>query len=418
MSQKNAILVLGYNNTRVNDVKTIKHEAAKLLNAVTVLCKKDPVAEDFLAADYVINVGLAGTTSDVADVRQELKKQLLNPVALLPFSDQGTQLGASLAKEFGLIGPDVNLIHGALDKYTFRQLENAANNAPIGYKKIKSQMVESLDQLKQIYSKLDGNVFLKPAKEGNSRGCINLKIEKNLEVAWNQVEAYVTSGIVAEELILNGIEYSWDHVAGASWITEKKTTQDEYRAEYQQIVPAPISEIKAQTLTNAGKFMASLVGSNNGACHNEIFIFNDGSGVAGVEPNLRPAGSRVWDLASLAFDNFNSWEEWILWACGKKVYSNTKLKRNFFAGVRFLKSPKNGILNKVSDLPADQLALNNNVELIDLVWTKAVGAKVSGTARDNADYIGYIILKSSNYDDLSTSLDAVSTQLESSVLVV
>jgi len=69
-------------------------------------------------------------------------------------------------------------------------------------------------------------------------------------------------------------------------------------------------------------------------------------------------------------------------------------------------------------LPADQLALNNNVELIDLVWTKAVGAKVSGTARDNADYIGYIILKSSNYDDLSTSLDAVSTQLESSVLVV
>ncbi len=378
----------------------------------------NPISEDFLAADYVIDVGLSGNNNDVEIVKSFLSKNNLNAIALLPFSDQGTQLGAVLAQEFSLPGSDVTLIKGALDKYEFRQLEHNANNMPAGYKKIKSEKIESLEQLKKIYNKLHGNVFLKPAKEGNSRGCINLSIEKDLIKAWKQVEPYLSSGVVAEELISGGVEYSWDHVGGFSWITEKKTTQDEYRAEYQQIVPAPINDNIANTLTTTGRFMGSLVGFNNGACHNEMFIFNNTEESVAVEPNLRPAGSRVWDLASFAFDKFNAWGEWILWASGNKNYEYRSLKRNFYAGVRFLKSPKSGALNTFSNLGVDKLLGNHNIELLDLVWTKKVGDQVSCIVRDNADYIGYIIARSNKYDDLSTSLDEISQKLESSISIV
>lgn len=66
---KNAVLVLGYNNTRINDVRKIQQKANDYLDAKTVLCKKSPTAEDNAAADYVIDVGLDASEINVEKVR-------------------------------------------------------------------------------------------------------------------------------------------------------------------------------------------------------------------------------------------------------------------------------------------------------------------------------------------------------------
>ena len=67
---KNAILVIGYNNTRINDVKKIREKAKLCLGALTVLCKKDPTEADKIAVDFAIDVGLENKQENVNIVLQ------------------------------------------------------------------------------------------------------------------------------------------------------------------------------------------------------------------------------------------------------------------------------------------------------------------------------------------------------------
>ena|SRR3990167_11183107 len=413
---KNAVLVLGYNNTRINDVRKIQQKANEHLDAKTVLCKKSPTIEDNAAADYVIDVDLNGDETNVEKVRGYCDQHGLNIVALLPFSDPGTQLGAALAKSLGLNGPNPEQVKSALDKGYFRQQESNAQNVPFGYKKIKSEKVTSFEQLQNLYKDFDGKVFLKPASEGNSRGCININQEENLKNAWTQVSKYLNGGIVAEELIDTGYEYSWDHVAGYSWITEKETTKNNYRAEIQQILPAPVSNATAKCISDAGMFMSDLSGSNQGACHNEIFYIVESNNVMAVEPNLRPAGMRIWDLAAIAFENFDPWKEWLLWAANKHDSTQKKLKQNYFVGIRMIQASKSGVLEKISAIDLIELS-SETVDTVELTWTKKIGDSITHDVKDNSEFIGFIIAKSKDYLQLTHFLGAVCNELSNKVII-
>lgn len=407
---KNAVLVLGYNNTRVNDVRKIRQKAQTYLDAQTVLCKKSPTSEDYAAADHVIDVGLDGNEPNVSVVINDCAQLGLNIVALLPFSDPGTQLGAALAKRLKLNGPSPEKVKAALDKGCFREQEASAKNAPAGYKKIKSEKVTSFEQLQNLYNNFGGKVFLKPASEGNSRGCINTAREKNLENAWGQVSKYLEGGIIAEELIDVGHEYSWDHVSGYSWVTEKETTQNEYRAEIQQILPAPLNSTVTKFISDAGAFMSDLSGSNQGACHNEIFYTEETNNVIAVEPNLRPAGMRIWDLAAIAFENFDPWKEWLLWAAGENNSAPKELTQNHYVGIRMIQAPKSGVLEKISTINLADIS-RNSVEVIELTWTKKTGDSITHVVKDNSEFIGFIIAKSKNYSKLSDTLPIICNEI-------
>jgi hypothetical protein len=409
---KNAVLVLGYNNTRIDDVRKIKKSAKSNLDAITVLCKSAPTQADLEAADLVIDVGLRGTAEEVQKVKDALVANYLSPVALLPFSDPGTQLGAALSHALNLRGADPELIRGALDKHSFRTLEARSSAAPSGYRKVASTLIHSLAELVDTYDRYGGQGFLKPAQEGNSRGCIHLSKQADLQNAWDQVSIYADGGIVLEELIEGGAEYSWDQVNGYAWITEKKTTQDAYRAEYQQIVPAPLSENHSAKLSETGAYMSGLVGNGMGACHNELFLFASTDETVAVEPNLRPGGMRIWDLASLAFRNFNPWDEWIRWAAGAQAPGTRALERQFYAGIRYLRSGVDGLFPAPSTIAPDTDAATSNCELIEVVWTRKPGDKVSSSITNNADYVGYFILRAEKYEDLCHGLDAVADALE------
>jgi hypothetical protein len=411
VNKTKAVLVLGYNNTRINDVRKIREKAKQHLNAITILCKKNPNQEDKGSVDHAIDVGLELSDENINKVSEELRNIAASPIALLPFSDPGTQLAGGLTKIFPLQGPDQNKIQAALNKRTFREFEQQATNIPNSYKRIKSIEIQSIEQLKSLHKELKGKIFLKPAKEGNSRGCINLMSVQDLEKSWDEINKYLSAGIVAEELILGGAEYSWDHVNGYSWVTEKRTTNDYYNTEYQHIVPAPLDKKAAQSISEAGEFMANIAGYKNGACHNEVFYFADSNKVCAVEPNLRPAGGRIWDLANLAFDNFDPWKEWILWSSGKVDSNKKKLNHTYFSGIRKIRALKNGILEHLPSYKISDFTYQD-IELIDIIWTKKIGDLLSSITKDNSDYVGHIIARSKNYNLLNDSLEKICINLQ------
>lgn len=404
---KKVFVVIGYNNTRINDVRKIKSKAAELFGASTVLCKTSPDDGDRTAVDYVIDVKLDGDVSDMSAVLNFARNHELEIIGVLPFSDTGIMLGAQLCHELSLPGPDMEKCQGALDKYRFRQLEQNCTNTPHSYRVVNSTVVTTFSAFEEVCKKFEYRCFLKPLREGNSRGCIEITVDSNLQSCWEEVSPYLKGGIVVEALIEGEREFSWDHVAGYNWITEKKTTPNQYRAEYQEIVPARLSADTSAVIAAGGAHIAALTGSNGGACHNEIFLLKDGHSVSGVEPNLRPAGGRIWDLAALAFEQFDPWANWLRWSTGGSLITSHELNFKAYAGIRFIESPYDGTFREPSGYEEGlRRSLDTSVELCELFWTKKQGQSVRQTARDGSDYVGYIIMRCSSYEKLEIALES------------
>jgi hypothetical protein len=413
---KEAILVLGYNNTRINDVRKIREKANQSLGAITVLCKKDPTEIDKSAVDFAIDVGLEQSDENIQTIINTCKENDTKIIGILPFSDQGTQLGALLAQRLNLPGALPEKINAALNKHEFRAKEKELNK-PQGYIAVNAKKITSLEELQTTFQEFDSALFLKPMSEGNSRGCIAIKKYEDCESAWNEVKKYLSGGITAEKLIENAQEYSWEHVAGYSWITEKMTTQSQYRAEPQHILPAPISKAEADVLTAGAKFMAELSGYNGCPCHNEIFLLNSKTEVMAVEPNLRPAGGKLWDLSTYAFENFDPWVLWINWATGKVDSTSKPLKQKCFAGMRFIIARRDGKIKNIALSDLAQLSEKAPGNYIELVWTKKAGDMVTSCPHDNADFLGYVTATSDDYNSLAAKLLEAEELLAKSCLI-
>ena len=255
---------------------------------------------------------------------------------------------------------------------------------------------------------LGGKAFIKPAKEGNSRGCQVIECIEQCEAIWASLAPYREAGILVESLIENAKEFSWDSVAGKQWITEKHTTEGHYRAEYQQVVPACLTPADEILLRSAGEHMRELVSPSNGAWHNEIFLLPGAT--AAVETNMRPAGMHIWDLAMLSFENFNPWLLWLRWAAEGK-YTAEPLKQNYYSGIRMLRARVSGTLQALPDV--EQLALQAGITLHEASFSAKIGDILNGEIKTNADFIGHIILRDSSHEQLLNSLETLATAIES-----
>ena len=403
-------IVVGYNNVRIYDVAKIRIEAKKNFDAKILLIteKKSPIDEQF--ADYVIEAALDITqlVTSAELIHQYLVTESLSPIGVLPFSDRGVPLGALLAQHNALPGAHPGQAKAGLDKQVFRQLDADASFHPIGYQTVISKPVSSLDELKILVETLGGKAFIKPAKEGNSRGCQVIEGTDDCEAIWASIAPYHDAGILVESLIENAKEFSWDSVAGKQWITEKYTTEGHYRAEYQQVVPAYLTSENETLLCSAGEHMRQLVSLSNGAWHNEIFLLPGAT--AAVETNMRPAGMHIWDLAMLSFDNFNPWLLWLRWAA-EGEYIIEPLKQNYYSGIRMLRAHTSGTLQALPNV--EELSKQTGVEVYLHDFSVKVGDNLNSEIKTNADFIGYIILRDRSYKQLLNSLTILSEAIES-----
>ena len=412
---QNAVMVVGYNNTRVYDVKKIRTCAAEYFGAKTILCKKSPTAADFAAADYVIDTGLEAKQELADNVINQCNALHLNIIAVLPFSDQGTQLGAVLAQTLQLPGANPEQVSAGLDKNLFRSLEAKAENKPASYKPIVAIRINSKEELQNLLMKTPSGLFIKPCQEGNNRGCLSVSSLEDCDYAWSMVEKYKAGGIMVEELVSGAQEYSCDAIGSVAWLTLKDTAiyASGARGEIQYIIPAPESENETARKLAVGRFMAELCGAFGGAYHNEIFVKPDS--IMAVEPNLRPAGGRIWDAAQMAFADFNPWLTWIKSRAGESI-ADVHLTRNYYVGMRLIEVTRSG---SIASLPDLQTKIYGTSEVVELVWLKKVGDTIITDIHDNADYVGYILVRNKdNAAELSAALKEITADLAHRINVI
>ncbi|EFC81284.1 hypothetical protein [Parafrankia sp. EUN1f] len=420
-------VLTGYNNTRVYDVAKLRDLCHQEYRARLVLVTDQPKPQDAAATDVVIAAPLSPLgqpgpdgpdggsdepqAPDAAAVAGQVAAQLdrhdLRPIGVLPFSDRGVVLGAHLAARFGLPGAEPARALLGLDKHRFRAVESASADHPAGYTPLRSLVVHSLAEFEAAVARFGGTAFVKPTSEGNSRGCQHVPDLAACPALWAALEPYHDRGVMVETLVTGAREYSWDFVGGARWLTEKRTTSGRFRAEFQQIVPAPLDEVQTALLDQAGAHVRQLVSPSNGAFHTELFLLE--RGVAAVETNLRPGGMHIWDLARLAFPGFDPWREWLRWSTtGAVVHSRPQAQA--VSGIRMLRAPRDGVVVSVPDVAA--VADELGIPLHDGELRTAPGQRVRAEIADNAGFVGQIILVADDAATLLDRLDRLSEAVE------
>lgn len=412
------VAVFGYNNVRIYDVMKIRDIVVELYGAKLLLCKDNITPDDLKAADYCCDVSLErgeeSNESELGKIKSFCIDNSIKIIGVLPFSDKGVVLGSYVASKFGLVTDDYDKALACLDKVEYRNLENTYSPLPQSYRKPKFTLVSSKEELLSFYEKLRGNIIIKPTSEGNSRGCFIVRCKEDIKLALEEVSNYFSTDVMVEECIEYEQEYSYDQVAGVAWLTEKETTDAPYCAEIQQIVPAPLPKSEYDNFLELGKTMAEISGSKGGAAHNEFLITKD-KFFYGVEPNRRPAGSHIWDLAMLAYPDFNIWKAWVRWVVDE--IEQTKLDSNkYYAGIRMITAPKSGAIKNIKT-DCVSIISESTDEIIEIRFSKKIGEHVSPIVKDNSGFIGHVIARSTEPSDLKSLLYKISLEASACVEV-
>jgi hypothetical protein len=413
MKTKPCIAIFGYNNTRIYDVYKIKNLIQEEYGAELLLIKEGITQEDLNVTPYCLD-----HKPEDPQISQSLQNYLsdhqLILKACLPFSDKGVIGAAHASRELNLFGDDAPSSFAMLDKNLFRELENKISINSEFYKKPFFHKIFNADEARACFSK-NGAFFIKPTSEGNSRGCMKIETLQDLENWILNYGQNSKNGVICEEILSDSNEYSFDGVAGQYWITQKFTTTGAYRAEYQHIIPAPLSPQKHNQIHSLLKPLLSDLGSNGGAFHHEFFILDD-ERVASVEPNRRPAGMWLWDLASWSFPGFNLWLAW-LQKCVHGQTFQAPIKTDGFSGVRGVifkihevKKHRDQQYEQIKSINIEQIEtqlkeLNKN-NLYKFSMLKKVGDTVTSLPKDNSDFLAFIAIKNENYEELLINLDA------------
>jgi hypothetical protein len=223
-------MVVGYNNVRIFDVLKIRQRCREHLDAGLVLVVEQERPGDRESADLLLCTSFepALTQTSLRDLLDTLATQGIEVEGVLPFSDRGVPLGTALAAALGLPGGDPARAAAGLDKATFRALEQASPTHPDGYLAINCTEVGTFADFERAVRAQGGRAFVKPAREGNSRGCRAVHRLVDCEPAWRALAPYQAGGVVVEALVEAQAEYSVDHIAGFGWVTEKTTTVQRY----------------------------------------------------------------------------------------------------------------------------------------------------------------------------------------------
>jgi hypothetical protein len=448
---KKAILVFGYNNTRVYDIERIVQIAQNDYNACVVLCKDQITDIDKKLTPYTLEVRLEFAVMDhMNELCEQIDKYMLNnqlqAIGCLPFSDKGVPLGSYYADYKQLPCDDPKLAFAGIDKHCFRQLEQQKIYTPLWYKKPLFYKVNSIEQVEKIIKQEcsnNGNTqnnintdnsisgtaksfFIKPVAEGNSRGCIEIGNINDLQHNAKLLNQYAATGLIVEECIKHSQEFSFDGVGDFHVITEKMTSRGRYRVETQHILPAPISPDCYSRLMQAGHIVSELVGSRGGAIHNELFLDYRNGSVYCVEPNRRPAGLKLWDWIKIAYPEVDCWQQWLDWAVGAEYKFNISssssssiqmpttfpIKNRYFVGCRMLQSSRAGVLKNMASITSQLSTLRNDECIVEINITKKDNESITNKLKDNSDFIGYVVCKHEDSNALRKLLDYYQVVIE------
>lgn len=416
------LLIVDYNLVRFDDVKIMTDYAKSHYQLQVILIRPNATEIDNRIADVVID--LDPRSKDFLDVAyQQLQPYYPQIKAGIVFSDNAVFYGAQLLKKLGLSVDSPMLSDAAYSKIIYRQREQQ-------YKLIAQEqhllvpdfeIIYTVKDLKNFASNHPAGFVLKPSCEGNNRGVIILRKGENWEQAFETLHEYLNDGIIAESLIPFEEEFSFDGLAHLSFITEKMTAHGKYPVEYGQIVRAH-SEMRLNTLvTQAGRFANFIVGQHSGPFHNEIKLSNSKKIAAVIEPNRRPAGMKIWNLAEKIY-GINFYRLWIDSVVLESLPATLPVPQGI-AAIRMLGSPSKGVLSlpdfivenpkllfeRVLSLLENRFSFSPPLKWFGFQLNKKNGDALHNIPKNNADFVAQACVYS---QDDTIDMRAVLNELE------
>jgi biotin carboxylase len=329
----------------------------------------------------------------------------------LVFSDKAVQSGAQLLERLNLQVDNATLAAGAFSKICYRQIEAEHQSIlePQGLFIPAHAIIYNAEELLNFVQRYPDGVVLKPACEGNNRGVVFLDSTANLHQALQEIEPYLSHGIICEQVIPFQQEYSFDGLAHLFFLTEKCSASGRYPVETGQILPARANYNQRLLLSKIGKIANILVGQCHGPFHNEIKISSDGSAAAVVEPNRRPAGMKIWSLAERVY-GLNFYHIWVDQVLGKPLPKELPAPQGIAATI-MLRASHDGYI----DLPVEaeneperlfnkavallqQTGVTHELEWFDFILLPRQSNRVRAIPKDNADFLAQVCVYSPNLD--------------------
>ncbi len=379
----------------------------------TILIRSNPGQRDRSIADHVIDLD-PREPDFAASAAREIAELGLEVAAVLPFSDNAVRTGAQLAELLGLPHDSADLAQAAFSKQSYRAIEKSSAQLweAQGVFVPKSARIRTLKELEAFAGVCPRGFVLKPSCEGNNRGVLRLLPGDDLAAAFREVEAYLSDGLICEELIPFAGEGSFDGVGHLSFVTEKVSRAHRYPVEQGQVVPARLRPAAVESIRRAGLVASLISGQRIGPFHNEIKFDEDSLETAVVEPNRRPAGMRIWHLAEKVY-GVNFFHLWVDQLMGVSLPSGLPAPKGT-ASIRMLPAPKNGVLAFEGDRDRftvrvfDRIAerVPSAVQWFGFQLNVESGSEVTEVQKDNSGFIGQVCAFSPNGGpDVSEALD-------------
>lgn len=403
-STQPVLLIIDYNLSRISEVSQMRDYALSRWGALTWLIRSDPQPADLKISDAVF---------DVDPLSERFVEQALDALgpnrnrvsAGLVFSDNAVASGAALLERLGLPVDNATLASAAFDKFVYRIYEANRREAleADGVLVPEFSMIRDSHDLARFASKSPGGFVVKPTCEGNNRGVVVVREGDAPGTALLEVEPYLKSGVLAEQLIPYRREFSYDGLGSLSFITEKVSAEGRYPVEVAQVLPARVTAIEHQTLARTGAHINQLIGQQKGPFHNEIKLSDDGSRAAVVEPNRRPGGMKIWSLATHVY-GLNLFEYWIDSVFGTELPENLPAPLCSAATVmlgvhRDINFASHDVSNgahpfsRALHATAAHFGLGRNELLAhEFAWLGLDTRPIRSTPRDNADFAAHVCI--------------------------
>lgn len=333
-----------------------------------------------------------------------------NASGVVSWTDIGVELAARLADQCGWPGVPLEAAHKARNKHSMRSALAAHPDLIPRF-----QLVRTLDDLMRAHLEIGAPAVLKPAGGSGSRSILQVSEDDDestltaLFAQASQLTGADVSPLFADypgefvyEQRLGGTEHSVEgfvhdgtvHVAG---ITDKWVTEP-YYVEYEQVHPSALTPATQERVHELARTVVGAIGLNWCAFHLELRVLPDGSPKL-LEIAARPGGGYIASHLVPMSTGIAFQTNLVRIATGSAP--DMTRTRNLYAGSR-------GVLSEVAgrfDGFADLGPVLNLWGLEHFLYEREVGGRVVLPPGDALSAVlGYVIARSSTYDDVRNTM--------------
>ncbi|MFJ7913531.1 MULTISPECIES: ATP-grasp domain-containing protein [unclassified Lysinibacillus] len=326
-------------------------------------------------------------------------------VGIMSTSEYYIEISAELANQYGYNGNNPNFIRNYRDKALLRTKLSKKKQIM----QPKYRIIEKYGDLKNYNDEISFPCIVKPTEDSGSNDVklcfsdkevgdhVNVILQKDTNMR-NQkmypkvlIEEYIEGREFSVEFFVNKEEFN---LIG---ITEKTTMGMPFFVESRHIFPACICQDTKKLILQTVSIAIEELGYLRGALHAEIKVYKGNCYIIEINPRL--AGGMIPELVKLS-TGIDILEQHILSILNKREIK--KINIDSFAGIQFITSPSDGILEQISGIEEIK-----NLPEFHLVSINAKAGTMIRKARNSSDRLGYIILKSNSYNDLNDKLNYI-----------